>query len=690
MQKHHKIPSKALVSLLLFTLLFNPALVSAAVSDWQQGGSINATTSGDFSSESFRQSLRDLVAIGANYATLIIPYYQSNIYSTDIQRGWNTPTDESLVSATQYAHSLGLKVMFKIHIDTYDYQWRANINPSDRATWFNKYEAMLVHYANLAKNNGVEEFCIGAETISMTSEGMNSSNTFYWNRMIASVRNIYSGKLTYSSQRTEGGPGHAFDEQYGIKFWDKLDYLGISGYFPIATWTNNPTKQEVINAWSTIEQTKILPFQQMYNKPVIFTEIGYRSLYGANREPWEYNRQDTPSSQVQSALYDGLMEFWNNKSYFQGIHMWDWESNPNAGGENTTSFTPQNKSTEEILAKWFKDGSPVPNPGVPASVTITGDVSPVPSYVNEQLQLKTTIKTTTNISNAIVDIEVYNSNDQKIHQHFLSNQNLVAGADNNFTANWTPNATGQYKLKVGVFNSNWSQVYKWEANAKTFSVENKQVVQPPVNATYTVGASLSSSDVKTNQNVTVTGSVKASTVVSNAIVDIEIYNSNDQRVFQKFFTNQNLPANTSVNFPVDFSTVNAGTYTIKIGVFNQSWNNLYWNGDVKKFDVTAPAVVVPVENTLVVINPTNNASLKGVVSFKAKMSSSALNTYNMFWRVDTGQLNQMNNSGDAKEALVDLSGWNWKQSGPYAITFVAKDLGGNVLKEQTVNITIAP
>lgn len=678
-------------------ILISPLSISAAVSNWQQGASINPTYSGDFSSSSFQQSVRDLAETGANYVNLTIPYYQSNIYSTDIQRGNSTPSDQSLRDAVNYAHSRGMKVMFKFHIDSYDGNWRAYINPGDRATWFNNYENALMQYARLAQSLGVEDLCIGAETISMTSEGMNSSNTYYWNRIIANVRSVYSGKLTYSSQRTEGNAWDAFNEQYGIKFWDKLDYLGISGYFPLASYTNNPSKQQIMDDWNNIEREKILPFQQMYNKPLLFTEIGYRSLLGANRDPWDYNRQDQVSQELQANLYDALMQFWNNKEYFKGVHLWEWESNPNAGGWNT-SFTAQNKTAEEIMKKWFSGDPTTPTeptpPTQPSAVTIAGTVTPSPIIVNQSGALKVNVKSNSAISNAIVDIEVYNSSDQKVFQQYLSNQTINANIDNNFQVNWTPNTTGNYTLKAGVFNSSWSQLYKWEGNAATFSVNNQQTPPtPPVNAAYTFTATNNPTSPKVNEGNNINVSVTSNTNVNDSIIDVEVYNSSDQRVFQQFFTGQNLTANQAKSFSVNFTANTPGKYTIKAGVFNNGWGNLVWNGNIKQFDVqnaSTPVPPTPVPSTeITMINPTNGANLNGLVTFKGSMQNRALNTYKMYWRVDDGQLNEMSDSNGNKESLIDLSGWNWKGNGPYKITFVAKELNGNVISEKSANINIS-
>jgi len=87
--------------------------------------------------------------------------------------------------------------------------------------------------------------------------------------------------------------------------------------------------------------------------------------------------------------------------------------------------------------------------------------------------------------------------------------------------------------------------------------------------------------------------------------------------------------------------------------------------------------------------PSNGSSVSGVQPFKAEVGNMALNNYSMYWQVDGGQLNQMADNVDHKEASVDLSGWSWKGSGPYTINFVAKDNSGNTLSTNSSNITVS-
>ncbi|HYC83049.1 MAG TPA: hypothetical protein VEB60_00675, partial [Candidatus Paceibacterota bacterium] len=410
-----------LTALVLASFLLSPVLsASAATADWQyKGASLYPTHSTDFSSDNFKQSVRDLKAANANNVTLIIPYYQSNLYSTDIARGWNTPTDESLAAAIDYVHSQGMKVMLKPHLESYTYEWRANINPGDRDTWFRNYGAMLRHYARIAQDHGVDAMCVGAELISMSTSTSNGDNTWRWQQMIKEVRAIYSGKLTYSAN---WGGYYFGDEKNHIDFWGDLDYIGVSAYFNL--WGDSV--QSYKDAWNHWNWSDIKPLADRVGKPVIFTEIGYRSVNGSPHQPWDYNYYTWVDPQTQANAYEALFSYWNDHPYMTGAIIWDWRTNPNEGGQGDPHYTPQNKPAEETMRRWWAGGAVTPpptNPGNPA-FEVSGSAAPSSPNVGQNGTVSVTVKNTgSGVSNTILDIEIYKGAD-RVFQHILEGQNI--------------------------------------------------------------------------------------------------------------------------------------------------------------------------------------------------------------------------------------------------------------------------
>lgn len=319
--KHLRNLSIALIIVLLAGWIVGMPAAYAAVASWQKGASIEPRWNTDFGSDSFKQSLRNLHATGANYVTLIIPWKQSNIYSTDVRADGGTPTDESLAAGIDYAHSLGLKVNLKPHLDSYDGQWRAAINPGDRASWFANYGALLFRLADIARTHGVEEITVGTELIKMAAATENGTNTENWQNLIAGVRARFGGQLTYSAN---WGPSGFVDEKNNIQFWSSLDSIGISAYFNLGSDYNNAVdhlKAEWAN-W----QGSISALSQRWGKPVLFTEIGYKSVTGSHTQPWNFNFGGPTDQTEQANDYEALFSFWNDYGYMIGVQGWKWSS----------------------------------------------------------------------------------------------------------------------------------------------------------------------------------------------------------------------------------------------------------------------------------------------------------------------------------------------------------------------------
>lgn len=90
--------------------------------------------------------------------------------------------------------------------------------------------------------------------------------------------------------------------------------------------------------------------------------------------------------------------------------------------------------------------------------------------------------------------------------------------------------------------------------------------------------------------------------------------------------------------------------------------------------------------------PDGRTELSGTQPFKAVVEGLPVTNYTMYWQVDGGKLNQMSDNYTGwphKEAEVDVSGWHWHGSGPYAINFVAKDWSGTELGNHSVSVMLA-
>lgn len=563
-----------------------PLTVHAAVADWQKGANVVPVNNTDYASGSFDQSLRDLAATGANYVMMEIPLYQSNVNSTDVRTGWDTPTDQSLVSGIQFAHSIGLHVSLKFDVFPNDGQWSAYINPSDRNTWFTNYENQILHFAAIAQSNGVEQLCLGTELIDMSTDDANGTNTSHWLSLIGDVRKAFSGSITYDANW--GGSGFP-DEKDRINFWSALDYIGISAYFNLS---GDGSVSSLMSSWNSWNQSDITPLENKWGKPILFTEVGYMSIYDSYTHPWEWWESGSPNQAQQANDYQALFQYWNQYPFIAGVELWNWTSNPNAGGANDINYTPQNKTAQGVMQQWF-GSAPPPPPSQPA-FSATASVSPGTPSSGASASFSVSVKDSEGaVSGTNVDVEIYNSGGGQVLQKVFSGQNFAANSSQSYTVPWTAGSAGSYTLKVGIFNGSWSENYYWGNQVLAFSV----------------GASSSGSG--TGGGGTTGGNAGGGSGSSTA----------------------------------------AGTIQV------------WW--------------------------PTNGATVTGVQPFKAMLQNMSVDNYSMYWQVDGGQLNLMpTNSTDYphKEASVNVTPWTWHGSGPYTVTFVAQDQSSNTIAKASIAI----
>ena len=291
-----------------------------------------------YNSSYSNESLRLMAQTNAEYVAITVWWLQENTSSTQIyaEPGW-TASNESLVMAIQRVHELGMKVMLKPMVDPEDFynEWRGDIPPTPE--WFESYKAFISAYAQFAQEEHVEIFCVGCEF--KATEVDESS----WREIIREVRKYYSGPLTYAA---------ITDSYQDIQWWDALDYVGIDAYFPL-TNKRDPTLEELKQAWNRIANEIEAWHDSKVDKPIIFTEIGYRSGDGSNIQPWNWTAQLKLDLQEQFDSYLAAFQILWGKPWFYGFYWWIWESDPNAGGPNDTDFTPQNKPVEYLIKSWY-------------------------------------------------------------------------------------------------------------------------------------------------------------------------------------------------------------------------------------------------------------------------------------------------------------------------------------------------
>jgi hypothetical protein len=284
-------------------------------------------------------SLKRLAATGANYASLLATQYVQTSTSTTIAPVVDkTPLDDQVVFAVQNIHNQGLNVVFKPHVDSLDNVWRGQLAPTNISDWFSSYQSFIVHYATMAQANYVngDVFVIGTEFASLSGSAYQSN----WETIISAVRAVYSGPIAYASNATGAG-----DEFTTVSFWDKVDIIGVDGYFPLTNHAD-PTIPQLVAAWTDNlygfnPVAALQNLQSTYNKPLIFTELGYESTPGTNEQPWNYSLSDGYDPTEQEDCYEAFFEVFSQQtSWMKGVFWWNW-----AAGSATTPYDPSTDTT---------------------------------------------------------------------------------------------------------------------------------------------------------------------------------------------------------------------------------------------------------------------------------------------------------------------------------------------------------
>lgn len=290
--------------------------------------------------------MTSIKAVNANWIA-VIPYGFSRKGEPSVRytghNQWWGETTEGLIATIKKAHESHVSVMLKPQV----YIPRGWVGEMDFVTeaewliWEEDYDRFIMHFVDMAVTHDVEMICIGTEyRISAVKREA------FWRGLIKKIRKAYSGHLVYS------GNWDSYDK---VPFWDDLDFIGLSAYFPLVD-TQTPSRKELLKAWAPITK-KLRKFSQKYKKPMLFTEYGYLSVDQCAYQNWELEKivKQLPINQTaQSNAYAALLENFWGEDFWAGGFIWKWF--PDGRGHEgyiERDYTPQNKIAEVTLGEWY-------------------------------------------------------------------------------------------------------------------------------------------------------------------------------------------------------------------------------------------------------------------------------------------------------------------------------------------------
>jgi hypothetical protein len=297
------------------------------------------------------EHLEPLRRLGADWISQTPFGWSRGLHSPAIQLasqrvGWGE-SDSGLVQTASMARSLGMRTLLKPHLWVRHGAWCGDLEmltEADWQAWFASYEAWILHYARLAEAHGMEAFAVGTEL------GKTTARTDDWRRIIAGVRAVYHGPITYCANWR--------DEAERIEFWDGLDFIGIQAYYPVAATAASPRRSEMAASWTPVV-AELACLARRSGKPIVFTEVGYRSVTDGLREPWRWETDGEQDLDLQCEAFAALFEAFWGQSWFGGTFIWKWHPGlETAVGRAGRDFTPQGKPALDVIRTAYTGAAP--------------------------------------------------------------------------------------------------------------------------------------------------------------------------------------------------------------------------------------------------------------------------------------------------------------------------------------------
>ncbi|MCH5325347.1 MAG: 1,4-beta-xylanase [Eubacterium sp.] len=245
-----------------------------------------------------------------------------------------TVGDEELEAFIDYAHSKGLRVALKPTVNCKNGTWRAHISFFDEdvpcepkwRNWFDSYSEFQCHFAKLAQRKGCEMFIAGCEMVQ--SEHREAE----WRKVISDIRAVYGGLVSYNTDKYQ---------EHNVKWWDAVDVISSSGYYPINDWEN--------------QLDRIEKAIKRFGKLFFFAECGCMSVENANLVPNDWSVRGTVDLDGQAEWFKTMFEACGRRGWVGGFAIWDWRGRlyPLENAKNDAGYGIYGKPAEKVVKEYY-------------------------------------------------------------------------------------------------------------------------------------------------------------------------------------------------------------------------------------------------------------------------------------------------------------------------------------------------
>ncbi|MBC8011222.1 MAG: hypothetical protein H7067_14135 [Burkholderiales bacterium] len=299
----------------------------------------------EWGSDAMLTALDEVKALGANWVQ-IHPYGRidraGNVSFGRMPRDGSTP--EWLSRPIREAHARGLKIAIVPHVAGWGagWNWRGDIVFDDPGEWtrfFASYQTWITTMARMCRD--ADGFSVGSE-LDRTIAGHEAE----WRGIIRTVRAETTAALTY---------GANWPDYRAVPFWDALDAIGISAYFPLVEHGRAPIAGELDAAWKRLHG-ELADYARAQNRRVVFMELGYDASMEAAREPWVSGPRGAgaDAEAVQTLCLDRALAAANADPNLAGLFLWKWFP----GEARRADFRVQSPPMRAVLGERWAGAGP--------------------------------------------------------------------------------------------------------------------------------------------------------------------------------------------------------------------------------------------------------------------------------------------------------------------------------------------
>jgi hypothetical protein len=185
---------------------------------------------------------------------------------------------------------------------------------------------------------------------------------------VTELRRVYHGPITYSAN---------WDDVDQTSILGALDVIGINAFYPLADKAGAGFPE--LLAGGERVRAKVHALAEVWQKPVLFTEIGYTTRPDPAIRPWEWPdsmKVVHVDEKAQADAYRALLAPLLDEPLFMGFFVWRLYADPDdVSQEDEWGFSPRGKQAELVMrdafaAHWASDAHH--RPGFPLAAQVPG------------------------------------------------------------------------------------------------------------------------------------------------------------------------------------------------------------------------------------------------------------------------------------------------------------------------------